>query len=219
MRTIINGAHMEWNEKQIKILEIAEKLFAENGFDGTSIRQISKEADVNIAMISYYFGSKEKLLVALIAHRSSYTHGILEELNKDEKLSSWDKIERLVDLYVDKIVNNYKFHCIMTMHLPTIQSDDIREMITDIKLKNFEQVKRIIAEGQKKKVFRKVDMELTVGCVMGTITQVTLSKSLYCRLMHIDKNDEEGYRKKMIPKIKAHLKELLKAHLDIKNQH
>ena len=61
-------------------------------------------------------------------------------------------------------------------------------------------------------------MELTVGCVMGTITQVTLSKSLYCRLMHIDKNDVEGYRKKMIPKIKAHLKELLKAHLDIKNQ-
>ena len=205
-------------DKRVHILDSAELLFAEKGFDGTSVRDIAGHAGVNLAMISYYFGSKEKLLVALIAHRSSYTHGILEELNKDEKLSPWDKIERLVDLYVDKIVNNYKFHCIMTMHLPTIQSDDIREMITDIKLKNFEQVKRIITEGQKKKVFRKVDMELTVGCVMGTITQVTLSKSLYCRLMHIDKNDEEGYRKKMIPKIKAHLKELLKAHLDIKNQ-
>lgn len=205
-------------DKRVHILDSAEQLFAEKGFDGTSVRDIAGHAGVNLAMISYYFGSKEKLLVALIAHRSSYTHGILEELNKDEKLSPWDKIERLIDLYVDKIVNNYKFHCIMTMHLPTIQSDDIREMITDIKLKNFEQVKKIIGEGQKKKVFRKVDMELTVGCVMGTITQVTLSKSLYCRLMHIDKNDEEGYRKKMIPKIKAHLKELLKAHLDIKNQ-
>ena len=205
-------------DKRVHILDSAEQLFAEKGFDGTSVRDIAGHAGVNLAMISYYFGSKEKLLVALIAHRSSYTHGILEELNKDEKLSPWDKIERLIDLYVDKIVNNYKFHCIMTMHLPTIQSDDIREMITDIKLKNFEQVKKIIGEGQKKKVFRKVDMELTVGCVMGTITQVTLSKSQYCRLMHIDKNDEEGYRKKMIPKITAHLKELLKAHLDIKNQ-
>lgn len=205
-------------DKRVHILDSAELLFAEKGFDGTSVRDIAGHAGVNLAMISYYFGSKEKLLVALIAHRSSYTHGILEELNKDETLSPWDKIERLIDLYVDKIVNNYKFHCIMTMHLPTIQSDDIREMITDIKLKNFEQVKRIITEGQKKKVFRKVDMELTVGCVMGTITQVTLSKNLYCRLMHIDKNDEEAYRKKMIPKIKAHLKELLKAHLDIKNQ-
>lgn len=205
-------------DKRVHILDSAEQLFAEKGFDGTSVRDIAGHAGVNLAMISYYFGSKEKLLVALIAHRSSYTHGILEELNKDEKLSPWDKIERLIDLYVDKIVNNYKFHCIMTMHLPTIQSDDIRDMITDIKLKNFEQVKKIIAEGQKKRVFRKVDMELTVGCVMGTLTQVTLSKSLYCRLMHIDKHDEEGYRKIMIPKIKAHLKELLKAHLDIKNQ-
>ena len=205
-------------DKRVHILDSAEQLFAEKGFDGTSVRDIAGHAGVNIAMISYYFGSKEKLLVALIAHRSSYTHGILEELNKDERLSPWDKIERLVDLYVDKIVNNYKFHCIMTMHLPTIQSDDIREMITDIKIKNFEQVKKIITEGQKKKVFRKVDMELTVGCVMGTLTQVTLSKSLYCRLMHIDQTDEEGYRKKMIPKIKAHLKELLKAHLDIRNQ-
>jgi hypothetical protein len=107
----------------------------------------------------------------------------------------------------------------MTLHLPTIQSDDIREMLTEIKLRNFEQVKKIITEGQRMKVFRKVDMELTVGCVMGTLTQVTLSKNLYCSLLHIDRNDEEAYRKKMIPKIKAHLKALLKAHLDIKNRH
>ncbi len=51
---------MEYNEKQLQILEVAEKLFAANGFDGTSIRDIASEAEVNIAMISYYFGSKEK---------------------------------------------------------------------------------------------------------------------------------------------------------------
>ena len=206
-------------DKRVHIMNAAEQLFAEKGFDGTSVRDIAGQAGVNLAMISYYFGSKEKLLVALIAHRASYTHGILEEINKDNTLSPWDKIERLIDLYVDKIVSNYRFHCIMTMHLPTIQSDDIREMLTEIKLRNFEQVKKIITEGQRMKVFRKVDMELTVGCVMGTLTQVTLSKNLYCSLLHIDRNDEEAYREKMIPKIKAHLKALLKAHLDIKNPH
>ncbi|MEO6348401.1 MAG: TetR family transcriptional regulator, partial [Aquaticitalea sp.] len=56
---------MSLNDKQIQILEVAEKLFAEHGFDGTSVRQIAHEADINIAMISYYFGSKEKLLEAL----------------------------------------------------------------------------------------------------------------------------------------------------------
>lgn len=206
------------SDKHIHILEVAEDLFAEKGFDGTSVRDIAGQAGVNLAMISYYFGSKEKLMASLISFRAEYTHGILEELNNDETLTPWDKIDKLIDLYVNKILNNYKFHCIMTQHLPTVQSDEIRDMITDIKARNFEQVKKIIQEGQRKKMFRKVDMELTVGTVMGTITQVTLSKSLYCRLLNIDKNDEDGYKKKMIPKIKTHLKQLLKAHLDIKNQ-
>ena len=53
---------MKFNDKQIEILNVAERLFAEEGFDGTSVRDIAKNANVNVAMISYYFGSKEKLL-------------------------------------------------------------------------------------------------------------------------------------------------------------
>ena len=60
-----------FNEKQIHILQVAEKLFAEHGFDGTSIRMISKEAGINVAMVSYYFGSKESLLEKLIIYRTS----------------------------------------------------------------------------------------------------------------------------------------------------
>ena len=44
-----------------KILFTAEKLFAEKGFYATSTRDIAKSAGVNVSMISYYFGSKEKL--------------------------------------------------------------------------------------------------------------------------------------------------------------
>ena len=56
---------MEYNDKQIAIINTAEKLFALNGFDGTSVRDIAHEAGVNLAMISYYFGSKEKLMEAV----------------------------------------------------------------------------------------------------------------------------------------------------------
>ncbi|WP_431212540.1 TetR family transcriptional regulator [Puia sp. P3] len=54
------------SDKREHILTSAEKLFAEKGFDGTSVRDIAQLAGVNLAMISYYFGSKEKLLEALI---------------------------------------------------------------------------------------------------------------------------------------------------------
>lgn len=56
------------NSKE-KILAAATKLFAQKGFDGVSIREICKEADVNICMISYYWGGKKELY-----------HGIIEDL-------------------------------------------------------------------------------------------------------------------------------------------
>ncbi|HEU4608677.1 MAG TPA: TetR family transcriptional regulator, partial [Chitinophagaceae bacterium] len=83
------------SDKKTEILQAAEELFAQKGFDGTSVRDIAQHANVNLAMISYYFGSKEKLLEALIDYRSSYTAGILEELSADQTLSPWDKIDRL----------------------------------------------------------------------------------------------------------------------------
>lgn len=205
-------------DKHVHILEAAEDLFANKGFDGTSVRDIASEAGVNLAMISYYFGSKEKLMAALVEYRANYTKGLLEELSSNETLTPWDKVDRLVDLYVEKILNNYKFHRIMTTHLLTIQSSEIKDMITDIKSRSYDEVRKIIHEGQRKKIFRKVDVELTVGTVMGTINHVTLSKNLYCNLLDVNINDDEAYRKKMVPKIKTHLKQLLRAHLDIKNQ-
>ena len=101
------------SDKREHILNVAEVLFAEKGFDGTSVRDIAQQAGVNLAMISYYFGSKEKLLESLIEFRAGYAYGILDELNKDETLSPWDKIDRLVDFYVDRVLGNMKFHMIM----------------------------------------------------------------------------------------------------------
>ncbi len=49
-----------------KILGIASDLFAKNGFDGTSIRDIAKEADVNLASINYHFKNKQNLYMKVL---------------------------------------------------------------------------------------------------------------------------------------------------------
>jgi AcrR family transcriptional regulator len=49
------------NETRLKILESANKLFANYGFDGTSIRDIAKEAGVNLAAVNYHFKNKNNL--------------------------------------------------------------------------------------------------------------------------------------------------------------
>jgi AcrR family transcriptional regulator len=52
-----------------RILDAAEKLFGNNGFDATSLRDITAEADVNLAAVNYHFQSKESLIDAVIARR------------------------------------------------------------------------------------------------------------------------------------------------------
>ena len=49
-----------------RILREAKKLFGSKGFSATGVRQIAQEADVNVAMISYYFGSKKGVLLAIL---------------------------------------------------------------------------------------------------------------------------------------------------------
>ncbi|MGQ4276200.1 TetR/AcrR family transcriptional regulator [Pseudidiomarina sp. E22-M8] len=52
---------------QEKILNAAEALFAEQGFEQTSLRQITTEANVNLASVNYHFGSKKALIQAVMA--------------------------------------------------------------------------------------------------------------------------------------------------------
>lgn len=49
-----------------QIITVAERLFAERGFAGTTLRQVVSEAGVNLAAVNYHFGSKEELFRAVV---------------------------------------------------------------------------------------------------------------------------------------------------------
>jgi AcrR family transcriptional regulator len=54
------------SDTRLKIMEAARFLFAEQSFEGTSVRDIAKEAGVNVASLNYHFSSKEKLFDEII---------------------------------------------------------------------------------------------------------------------------------------------------------
>ena len=56
-------------DTKTKILDTAERLFGERGFEATSLRDITAEAQVNLAAVNYHFHSKDSLLDAVIARR------------------------------------------------------------------------------------------------------------------------------------------------------
>ena len=59
----LNGDGRDTREK---LLDAAERLFAEQGFDSTSLRQITAAAGANLAAVNYHFGSKEDLIVEVL---------------------------------------------------------------------------------------------------------------------------------------------------------
>jgi AcrR family transcriptional regulator len=67
-----------------KILDKAEILFAEKGFDGISMDELARKAKVNKAMIYYYFSSKDKLFGSLIERRINEFDLLLNSLDLDK---------------------------------------------------------------------------------------------------------------------------------------
>lgn len=57
-------------DSRIAILDAAERTFADLGYGGASIRAIARDADVNQAMVHYYYQNKDQLFSAVVARRS-----------------------------------------------------------------------------------------------------------------------------------------------------
>lgn len=203
---------MSYNDKQISILEASEQLFARKGFDGTSVRDIAEEAGVNLAMISYYFGSKEKLMEALFDYRAGYVKMAVEALLKDDSLSPFDKINKLIDTYVDRVMQKQRFHKVMICEQVINKNPIIIKLVTDIKKRNSELIGQLIKEGQKKGVFKKkVDILLMMSTMIGTMSQMMISQDFYREVNNLGALSEEEFELHIKKKLSKHIKNLFKA--------
>jgi len=61
----------EPSDTRTHIIDVAQELFAEKGYDATSVRDICTSAKVNIAAVNYHFGDKEHLYIEAVKHAHS----------------------------------------------------------------------------------------------------------------------------------------------------
>jgi AcrR family transcriptional regulator len=73
------------HETRTRILDAAEELFMQHGFEGTSMRLLTAKAGVNLAAVNYHFGSKDALIEALFRRR-------LDPMNA-ERIAALDALE------------------------------------------------------------------------------------------------------------------------------
>ncbi len=198
-----------FNEKQIQILEVAETLFAEKGFDGTSIRDISKMAKINVAMVSYYFGSKEKLLESLILYKTS---GLKEQLIHliDENLEPFDKVNKLIALYINRINCNKGIYRVLHFELASKKRVLELQSFSDIKKANLKSLELIIQEGQAKGVFRKdVIIPLLTPTILGTYFHFQMNKPFFEEIL--DLKTEEAFNNYLQTDLTKHIQQTIKA--------
>ncbi|TDE10498.1 TetR/AcrR family transcriptional regulator [Dyadobacter psychrotolerans] len=204
---------MEYNPKQLQIIAVAERLFAAKGFSGTSIRDISQEADINVSMISYYFGSKEKLIEALFTVRAVEFRKRLEDLLMNVDLSPFQQVNLMIDGIIDRLIEKQCFHNIVAREqlMTDSRTPIISALLRDLKVNNLRAMENIIHNGQKLGVFRPdVDVLMLSTALFGTINQALSTKPFY-RIINDMQDVTEDYLEEDIRKrLSIHLKKLFR---------
>jgi len=199
----------DFNEKQIQILLVAETLFAEKGFDGTSIRNIAKDAKINIAMVSYYFGSKERLLESLIFYRTKDLKIQIENLLVED-LEPIAKINKLIALYINRINSNKGIFRILHFEMATKKKELNIKSFYDLRKSNLKSLEAIITEGQDKGVFRKdISIPLITPTILGTFFHFHMNKEYFMDLLNI--NTEDLYNNYINVNLTKHIQQTIKA--------
>lgn len=88
-------------------MDAAEKLFARRGFHGTSLRDITGAAGVDLALVNYHFGGKKQLLAAVVARRGQVLNEARLERLRQERLKAAPhppSTEAVVDAFLDPIL-------------------------------------------------------------------------------------------------------------------
>jgi AcrR family transcriptional regulator len=87
------------HETRTRILEAAEELFMQHGFEGTSMRLLTAKAGVNLAAVNYHFGSKDALIEAVFRRR-------LDPMNA-ERIAELERLEVSNTLTPDNIIRAF----------------------------------------------------------------------------------------------------------------
>jgi AcrR family transcriptional regulator len=166
-------------EPRNRILVAAEELFANQGFDGVSIREIANLAQVNSAMIYYYFGNKEDLYRSILERSLAELTNIIERAMQEGR-DPVDQITRFVYDYVNFLSQRAKTAQLL---LRIVSSEDAHsdEFVKHHLTRNVLAVERILRTGIDSGCFRPFNTRLATISLMGMILWYHLSLPIVSR--------------------------------------
>ena len=192
----------KFTEKQIQILDVAEELIAKKGFEGTSVRDISAKANINVAMISYYFGSKEKMMVNLYQYRVQKTRETFAEFTQTIKDGRPEmQLKEIINFLVKQLLTYNYFHGFVTQELR--HDERVKNTLLEFYQTCVTVLDEVIQKGIVSGVFKRAaKSEDIVSTLTGTVVFTIRNKNFYEMYL---KGNEQDYLLNSEKKLKNHL--------------
>jgi len=164
------------HEAREKILATATRLFAEQGYENTSLSQVARQAKVSKALIFWHFDCKETL----------YRYALRKTLepyfiNVDslEGLGEREQIERLIDLFYDFVHENVysvRFFLSLTLQVERQPDEGLRH-VNELYRVFRDSLANIIESGRSRGIFRReVDAALEAALIMATLGGILIQQ-------------------------------------------
>jgi AcrR family transcriptional regulator len=159
-----------------QILDAAERLFAQQGFSRTTIKQIGKAAGVNSALLYYYFGDKERLYRAVLERLVTRLVGrTLGRLGADA--SPPLKIRGFIEAQVETFIANPQLPKLFMREMLDHDAAHAVEQIQHLAATSFKGLCDTIADGQRQRIFRSdIDPKFAAISTVGQVAYFFLAR-------------------------------------------
>ncbi|HEX6211483.1 MAG TPA: TetR/AcrR family transcriptional regulator [Methylomirabilota bacterium] len=150
------------------LLAAGTELFAERGYEGVPVWAIAQAAGVNKAMISYHFGGKRKLYLAIVNASFAEIVTTVERL-ADSSRPAPELLRELVAAVGETVTRRHPHFCTMMLREVLAGGKHLEPELIDKPVRMLAAVQRIVARGVREGTFRPVDPLLTHLSLVGSL--------------------------------------------------
>lgn len=190
------------------LVKAALELFAQQGYDGTSVRAITRRAGANLGAITYHFGSKEALYHAvLVAANAAIDERIMAVVNDEG--APLDRIVGFVKALFDVFAEQPLYTPLVMHELTRLRAfpDELQAALQ----RRIAALVQLIQEGQKDGSIRPGDPTLMALSVASQPIWITIAARPLSQAARIDQTDP-GKRKQIVASVVEFVREGLAAH-------
>jgi len=198
------------NQTEEKIIQSAEEIFLEKGFDGARMREISDRAGINKGLLHYYFKSKDKLFEQIFYVAFNRMIGKMNQLIEQD-MPIEEKLSTFIDRYLD-FLEKHPLLPRFLMHEMTRKGQKfVKSLSGKIQSPAIDSLKRQVNVAVEKGEIKAVDVD---QLLLNTIALCVFPFIAKPMVQVILSKDEEHYRQ-LIQGRREQVKEILRQSIQI----